>query len=101
MKFWGKQLRASYILDSLLDKIQLFSKKEQEVVLAYYQHFSNFELVTNFAGKPLATNNSLRLNCLVGQNLIRRGIPTRAPKCLEECLKENNILRTEMRERGS
>ena len=84
MDFLVKQLSASFIIDSLLERIHTLSEKEQEKIWKYYRHFSDFELITNFEGTPLAQNSSLRLSCLVGQNIIRRGIPTRAPKRVED-----------------
>ena len=83
MDFFVKQLSASFILDSLLDRVHTFSEKEQEKIWKFYRHFSDFEMITNFEGSPLAQNSSLRLSCLVAQNIIRRGIPTRAPKRVE------------------
>lgn len=83
MDFFVKQLSASFIIDSLLDWVHTLSEKEQEKIWKFYRHFSNFELITNFEGTSLPQNSSLRLSCLVAQNIIRRGIPTRAPKRVE------------------
>lgn len=84
MDFFVKQLSASFIIDSLLERIHTLSEKEQEKIWKFYRHFSDFELITNFEGNGLAPNSSLRLSCLVAQNIIRRGIPTRAPKRVED-----------------
>ena len=91
MDFFVKQLSASFIIDSLLERIHTLSEKEQEKIWNYYRHFSDFELITNFEGNGLAPNSSLRLSCLVGQNIIRRGIPTRAPKRVEYFLQDMDI----------
>ena len=90
MPFYSKQFHAAYELDWVKKVIEEHGGEAQRVK-NLYSHAGTFELISNYIPKGLGDNSRVRLLSLVAQNIVQRGIPTLAPRIVEELLPEENI----------
>lgn len=88
MAFYSKQLHAAYISDQILQKLETFSDGQKANIKRMYKYAGTYECILNFSLKELGQNSRVRLLAMVAQNIVQRGIPTFAPKIIEDALPE-------------
>ena len=90
MPFYSKQCHAAYEL-GWVKKVIEGDEAEAQRIKNLYGHAGTFEVISNYLPKGLGEGSRVRLLALVGQNIVQRGIPTLAPRIVEELLPEEEI----------
>lgn len=83
MAFYDYQMSAGYILPQVRHVIEGLPANLKSNIERLYKYAGLFECVTNFKVKGLGEGSRIRLLAMVAQNIVQRGIPTRAPRILE------------------
>ena len=86
MPFYSDQLHAAYVLEDAAARIKKMGQEDQNTIWRLYQHAGTFECIRNFATGELGENSRVRILAGIAQNIVQRGIPTFAPKIVEELL---------------
>lgn len=84
MAFYDYQMSAGYILSQIHHIIEGFPDIQKGNIERLYKYAGLFECVTNFKTKGLGEGSRVRLLAMVAQNIVQRGVPTRAPRIIEK-----------------